>query len=267
MLEVQSLTKNYGRGPDAIQALNGLTFSVNHGEFVSIVGPSGCGKTTLLKCLSGLISPSSGKVIMNGDVIQGPPAGMALVFQEYTRSLMPWLRVDDNVALPLRGKMPKEQVGPAVEKSLRAVGLGSFMRSYPWELSGGMQQRVALARALAYGPEILLMDEPFASVDAQTRAELEDLTREVHREYGVTIVFVTHDIDEAVYVSDRVVVLTNRPTSVREIVGIDLGSERDQVDTRETGDFAHLRAHVARLLMSLDPAKTHTSPEASRSEV
>ena len=150
---------------------------------------------------------------------------MALVFQEYSRSLMPWLSVRKNVALPLRDKSKAERA-KLVDEAVEAVGLTGFIDRYPWQLSGGMQQRVAIARALAYQPQILLMDEPFASVDAQTRADLEDLILEVRERYDVTIVFVTHDIDESVYLSDRIVVLSPSPTTVKEILDVELPAAR-----------------------------------------
>ena len=214
-----------------------------------VVGPSGCGKTTLLKCISGLLRPSQGEVVLDGQRVTDPPEEMALVFQEYNRSLMPWASVRNNVLLPLRHKkLTGAERTRLVEESLAEVGLSRFIDHYPWQLSGGMQQRVAIARALAYQPSILLMDEPFASVDAQTRGDLEDLVLQVREDYGITILFVTHDIDESVYLSDRIVVLTHAPTQVKEIVSVDLPRARDQIETKELPEFAHLRAHVYRLI-------------------
>src|SRR4051812_9555568 len=247
MLRVEHLSKTYGDRGRVVEAIGDLSFEVSDGEFVCIVGPSGCGKTTLLKCISGLLAPTRGEVWLNDVPVDGPPPKMALVFQEYSRSLFPWLTVRQNVQLPLRRKVAKSEIARMVEEAVDAVGLTRFLDAYPWELSGGMQQRVAIARALAYQPEILLMDEPFASVDAQTRGDLEDLVLEVRRRYGVTVVFVTHDIDESVYLSDRIVVLTSAPTSVAEIVDVPLPRPRDQVDTKELPEFARLRAHVYRL--------------------
>ena len=250
MLEVKALAKSYGEGGDAVRAIDNLTFTVDEGEFVCIVGPSGCGKTTMLKCLSGLLPSTSGTAALDGEVIDGPPDTLALVFQEYTRSLLPWMSVLQNVMLPLKAKkLAGDESLRLAQESLEAVGLTDFTDAYPWQLSGGMQQRVAIARALAYQPTILLMDEPFASVDAQTRAELEDLMLKVREQFQVTIVLVTHDIDEAVYLADRVVVLSQRPTFVREIVAVDLPAGRNQVTTKELPEFAHLRGHVARLIM------------------
>jgi NitT/TauT family transport system ATP-binding protein len=249
LLEIKGLGKTYGTGATATHAVGEVTFTVDEGEFVCVVGPSGCGKTTLLKCIGGLLRPSTGEVLLRGSPVTGPPERMALVFQEYSRSLMPWMSVRNNVLLPLRHKkLSKRERTSLVEDALGAVGLVRFMDRYPWQLSGGMQQRVAIARALAYQPSILLMDEPFASVDAQTRGDLEDLVLQVREEFGITILFVTHDIDESVYLSDRIVVLTHSPTEVKEVIPVGLPKPRDQIATKELSEFARLRAHVYRLI-------------------
>ena len=248
LLEITGLAKTYGEGRGATRAIAELSFSVREGELVSVVGPSGCGKTTMLRCVAGLLVPSGGEVRLRGRPVVSPPPEMAFVFQDYSRSLMPWLSVRDNVELPLRHKreLSRRERRIRVEDAVSSVGLARHLDRYPWQLSGGMQQRVAIARALAYQPEILLMDEPFASVDAQARADLEDLVLQVQAAYGVTILFVTHDIDEAVYLSDRVVVLTRPPTTVQETVSVRLPRPRDQVSTKELPEFARLRAHVFR---------------------
>jgi len=249
VLDVSDLAKSYGAGDRITHALADVSFGVEDGEFVCVVGPSGCGKTTLLKCIAGLLRPTRGEVVLRGKRVTSPPEEMALVFQEYGRSLLPWTSVRNNVLLPLRHKKPtKDERSRLVESSLESVGLTRFIDHYPWQLSGGMQQRVAIARALAYQPSVLLMDEPFASVDAQTRADLEDLLLRLHEEYAITILFVTHDIDESVYLADRVVVLTHAPTHVKEIVAVPLSRPRDQITTKELPEFTHLRGHVARLV-------------------
>jgi NitT/TauT family transport system ATP-binding protein len=249
MLSVTHVQKTYGSGGQAVEAIRDLTLTVQKGEFVCIVGPSGAGKTTLLKCLCGLLTPSSGTVTLDGEPVTEPPAAMASVFQDYSRSLMPWFTVERNVGLPLRNKhRSKAERAARVAHALHAVGLESFGSRYPWELSGGMQQRVAIARGLAYEPEILLLDEPFASVDAQTRADLEDLILRVRDDTGVTMLLVTHDIDEAVYLADRVVVMSARPSVVVETVEVDLPRPRDQVETKSLARFAELRAHVLTLI-------------------
>ncbi len=249
MLEIRGLSKSYGTGDTATHAIGDVSFAVGEGEFVCVVGPSGCGKTTLLKCIAGLLPPSRGEVVLRGRQITSPPEEMALVFQDYSRSLFPWMSVRKNVELPLRHKdLSKGERRRLVEAALQEVGLIGFMDHYPWQLSGGMQQRVAIARALAYQPAILLMDEPFASVDAQTRDDLEDLVLQVRKDYGVTVLFVTHDIDESVYLADRIVVLTHAPAEVKEVVSVDLGPRRDQIGTKQLAEFARLRTHVYRLI-------------------
>jgi NitT/TauT family transport system ATP-binding protein len=254
MLQVDHLAKTYGEGKSAVEAIGDLSFEVGDGEFLCVVGPSGCGKTTLLKCMAGLLLPSGGQVRLHDQPVEGPPETMALVFQEYSRSLFPWMSVRQNVAFPLRRKkLGKDESRELVERAVESVDLEGFLDRYPWELSGGMQQRVAIARALAYQPEIMLMDEPFASVDAQTRADLEDLILNVRQEFGVTVVFVTHDIDESVYLGDRIVVLTPSPTSVQELLEVELPSPRDQVETKELQEFARLRAHVYRSIKRKQP--------------
>lgn len=255
VLEAMSLGKTFGEGDGAFVALRDVSFSVNRGEFVSVVGPSGAGKTTLLKCLCGLMPLTEGQVTLLGKQILSPPKEVALVFQDYSRSLMPWLSVEDNVAFPLQAqKKPKAEIAETVERAISAVGLAGKQTLQPWQLSGGMQQRVAIARALAYQPSVLVMDEPFASVDAQTRFDLEDLILRLREEFSMTVLLVTHDIDEAVYLSDRVIVLGGSPTTVSGTLEVPLGTGRDQENTRNSADFARLRT---RLYHSL---KTGESP-------
>jgi NitT/TauT family transport system ATP-binding protein len=252
MLDVKGLQKTYHSASGETEAIRDLTFEVGTGEIVCIVGPSGAGKTTLLRCLSGLLAPTGGEVALAGSPVTGPPEGMAMVFQEYGRSLFPWLTVTQNVELPLREKgLGKGRRRELLERALDAVSLADVPDLYPWQLSGGMQQRVAIARAVAYEPRILLMDEPFAAVDAQTRAELEDLIRSLWDQLGITLLFVTHDIDEAIYLGQRVLVLSARPTVVLDDVQVDLPDERDQLGTRNDPDdpeFGCLRARVYELV-------------------
>ncbi len=245
MLTVKGLKKTYDAKGRRVEAIGDVSFSVADGEFVCVVGPSGCGKTTLLRCIAGLLPPTSGEIVVEGKKVDGPPDGLAVVFQEYGRSLFPWLRVQDNVDLPLRAAgMGKAKRRELVTEALDAVGLADAHAAYPWQLSGGMQQRVAIARAIAYQPRVLLMDEPFAAVDAQTRADLEDLIRSVWQRLGVTLLFVTHDIDESVYLGQRVVMLSSSPTTVAEDLAIDLPAERDQLGTRSDPRFTELRGQV-----------------------
>ncbi|MFI9510344.1 ABC transporter ATP-binding protein [Nocardia sp. NPDC052566] len=248
-LAIDNLAKTYGTGAGTHIALQSVSFEVGAGELVAVVGPSGCGKTTLLRCVAGLVPPSAGRVRVLGEDVTGVPEGLAVVFQDYSRSLFPWMRVGRNVEFPLRTlPLTKVERRQRVQQSLAAVGLADKADRYPWQLSGGMQQRVAIARALAYQPRVLLMDEPFASVDAQTRAGLEDLTRRVRAEFGMTILFVTHDIDESVYLADRVVVLRRSPGAVLAEVEIDLPAERDQIATKSLPEFVRQRSELAQLI-------------------
>ena len=254
MLEVADLRHSYGRGDGAHLALDGVGLKAADGELVSVVGPSGCGKSTLLRAIAGLVTPTAGTIVLNGERVTGIPAGLAVVFQDYSRSLYPWLTVGDNVALPLRRKnRDRAQRRESARAALAAVGLEDAADRHPWQLSGGMQQRVAIARALAYEPVLLLMDEPFGSVDAQTREDLEDLVLRVRRDRSIIIVFVTHDIDESVYVGDRVVVLSPAPGRVAADLPVSLPEPRDQIATKELPAFVHLRAEVGRLVRGQRP--------------
>ena len=245
MLEIKHLGKTYGTGAKATHAVGDVSFAVDDGrvrlrrravrlrqdDAAEVHRRACCGRRAARCCCA-------------ARRVTGPPEQMALVFQEYSRSLMPWTSVRNNVLLPLRHKKLRRSRARRGSSRRRSARSGStrFIDHYPWQLSGGMQQRVAIARALAYQPSILLMDEPFASVDAQTRGDLEDLVLRVRDEFGITILFVTHDIDESVYLSDRVVVLTHAPTEVKEVVPVDLPRPRDQIATKELPEFARLRA-------------------------
>ena len=240
-LVVEGLSKNYG----AVQVLSDLNLRVEPGEITCIVGPSGAGKTTLLRCLSGLIAPSAGRVAVGDETITSPVSDIGLVFQDYRGSLMPWMRSAENVAFPLHGKgVGKAQRLARAKECLESVGLPGVADRYPWQLSGGMQQRVAIARALAYDAHILLMDEPFGSLDAQTRFDLEDLVLALRQRLKISIVIVTHDIDEAVYLADRVIVLSGHPTTVIDTIDIDLGLERDQIATKANPRFSDYRSRI-----------------------
>lgn len=240
--------------PEGVKhVLDDVSYSVTPGHFVSIVGPSGVGKTTLLRILTGLTQPTGGHVAVDGVPVKGAPSGLAVVLQDYTRSLMPWLTVEKNISLPLRNeKLSKSEVRERIGASLEEVGLSGVERSYPWQLSGGMQQRVSIARALAVRPRLLIMDEPFASVDAQTRFDLEDLVLKVKDDFGITTLMVTHDIDEAVYLSDEILVLHGKPAKVRDVVSVDVGSTRSQIETRNSQRFAELRTHVYAMVRGLE---------------
>jgi NitT/TauT family transport system ATP-binding protein len=250
VVSLRQVRKVYGGSRPRV-ALEDITFDVARGEFLCVVGPSGAGKTTLLRCLAGLMPPTSGEALFEGVPLRTVPAGVGVVFQDYSRSLYPWLTVSRNVELPLKVRGVRRAARSArIGEALSSVGLADAGGQYPWQLSGGMQQRVAIARALAHQPDLLLMDEPFASVDAQTRFELEDLILRVRERFGVTVVFVTHDIDESIYLADRVAVLSRSPGVVTEIVDITLPRPRDQISTKADEAFARYREHLLGLVMA-----------------
>jgi NitT/TauT family transport system ATP-binding protein len=246
VLCVESLGKRYA--PDGPPALCDVTFDVRAGEFLAVVGPSGCGKTTLLRVLSGLTRPSEGAVTFDGRPVLGPPPEVALVFQDYNRSLFPWLTVIRNVMFPLRRADASAHArAERAEAVLHDLGLRGVERKYPWQLSGGMAQRVAIARALVSRPRLLLLDEPFASVDALTREELQDVVLRVHgepEERGMTVVHVTHDIDEAVYLGDRVLILSSAPGRVVGSTEVDVPRPREQTASRSSPRFLAVRNEI-----------------------
>lgn len=248
ILEIRSLSKSYRQsGGSVTEAIGDISCRVEAGQFVSFVGPSGCGKTTLLMTIAGLLAPSSGQVMVKGQEVTGPPANLVLLFQEYNKSLFAWRTVLGNVRFGLEARGNRSARGAAKARSLiELVGLKGFENHYPWELSGGMQQRVAIARALAYEPEVLLMDEPFGSLDALTRLELEDTLLELWSELKTTIVFITHDIEEAIYLSDRIWVLSRRPSVILEELSVDFTRPRNQETTRAEARFMSLRNEIYR---------------------
>jgi NitT/TauT family transport system ATP-binding protein len=248
ILEIQNLSKSYRqmRGENTL-AIGDITCQVEEGEFVSFVGPSGCGKTTLLMSIAGLIEPTSGQVMVRGKEVKGPPPNLVLVFQEYNRSLFAWRTVLGNVRFGLEARGDRSPGAESKASGLiELVGLKGFEKHYPWELSGGMQQRVAIARALAYEPEVLLMDEPFGSLDALTRLDLEDTLLRVWAELKTTILFITHDIEEAIYLSDRIWVLSRRPSQIIQELRVEFSRPRDQLATRAEARFMILRNEIYR---------------------
>ena len=252
-IAINGVSMEYVTPKGTTHVLDNVSYEVTDGHFVAIVGPSGVGKTTLLRLLTGLQQPTGGEIVVRGKKITGPPQGLAVVLQDYTRSLMPWLTVEKNIALPLKNqKLSKAEMKERIESSLEEVGLAGQGAKYPWQMSGGMQQRASIARALAVRPNILVMDEPFASVDAQTRFDLEDLVLKVRDDFGITTLMVTHDIDEAVYLSDEIVVLYGKPAKVRDVVTVDIPFPRTQIETRNDHRFADLRTHVYAMVRGLE---------------
>ena len=253
MLEVRHLSKiffeqNDPRKPGLV-ALYNISLAIRKDEFVSLLGPSGCGKTTLIRIIAGLLTADRGEVLVNSQVVNSPGRDRCMVFQQF--GLLPWRTVMSNVEFGLEiDSVPRDERRALAEKYLELVGLNGFENYYPHQISGGMQQRVGIARALSKKPEILLMDEPFGAVDAQTREQLQEELLKIWAQTETTVVFVTHSIDEAIYLSDRVVVMQARPGRIKEEVTIDLPRPRWEGDIKADPRFAQLRAHLRDSLRS-----------------
>lgn len=251
-IEVRGLGLTYAGSPER-EVLAGLDFTVGTGELVCIVGPSGCGKTTLLRLLAGLARPTAGEVWVQGTPLRRPHPDVAVVFQDYGRALCPWRSVVRNVELPLEASgVSRRDRREQARVALARVQLSDHEQDLPRQLSGGMQQRVQIARALAQQPRILLMDEPFASLDALTRFRLEDTALELWRDLGQTMLLVTHDLDEAVYLADRIILLDSGPATVVGELLIDLPRPRDQAETRADPRFAELRHELFQRVRALE---------------
>jgi NitT/TauT family transport system ATP-binding protein len=253
-IDVRHVAKTFhrhrGKVDVSIPALRDVSLQVRAGEFVCLIGPSGCGKTTLLRLMHGLLEPDSGEVLIDGDRPSTPGPHAGFVFQSFR--LLPWRTVVDNVEFPLQIQgMPPTQRRDRAREYLRLVGLEDFGNSYPHELSGGMQQRVGLARALALEPEILLMDEPFAALDAQTREFMQIELGRIWEHLGVAVVFVTHSLDEALFLADRVVLMGPRPGTVEEVLPVTLPRPRWEYDFRATPEFLDRRAYLWRRIREM----------------
>lgn len=256
-LSVREVNKVYAgqHGAETV-ALKSISLTVKQGEFLAILGPSGCGKSTLLQIIAGLIDRTAGDVVLGGKVVNAPPPEMVYLFQQYSKSLLPWRTVEQNVALVFEGKgLPKREIRDRCGDYLQMVGLSGFHQHYPWQLSGGMQQRVAIARALAARPRVLLLDEPFSAVDALTRLELQSLVLDLWQQQGLTILLITHDVDEAVFLADRIAVLSSRPSTVEMIVETELPRPRDAMATRELPRFLQLRHQLVTHLLQRQKAE------------
>jgi NitT/TauT family transport system ATP-binding protein len=242
-LATRGLTKAFEGRP----VIQGLDIDVAPGEFAVVLGPSGCGKTTLLRLLSGLATPTGGDVEIGGAPVAGVPDGVAVVFQDYSKSLYPWLTLEENVRYGMLGR-PKAEARRRAATALERVGLADAAELHPWQVSGGMQQRACIARAIAMEAGLVVMDEPFASVDALTKIHLEQLLLELWTERPFTCLFVTHDIEEAVFLADKLIVLSGRPTSVREVFTVDLPRPRHPLETKKFPEFARLREAAFNLI-------------------
>ncbi|WP_142781753.1 ABC transporter ATP-binding protein [Agrobacterium sp. T29] len=233
--------------------LKDIRLDLTPGEFVCVIGPSGCGKTTLLRLLAGLFQPSDGRIFFNGKELKGPTQDISVVFQDYGKALLPWRTAAGNVSLALEAaRLPKAERGPIIADLLRKTGLERHADKYPGQMSGGMQQRLQIARCLAQNPSLLLMDEPFGALDAMTRQGLQDELLEILAATGATAFFVTHDLEEAIYLSDRVVGLLPHPGRVAEVFEVDLPRPRHQLETRESPEFLRLRRELTRFITAAE---------------
>lgn len=250
VISVQNVARRFTAGRKTNTALSDVSFEVGNGEFLTLIGRSGSGKSTLLRMISGLLDTSEGAIELDGKPVIAPPAEVRYVFQNYGESLLPWQTARQNVAFGADHAETREGKSKVVaEHYLELVGLAEAADRYPWELSGGMQQRLAIARALASRPRILLMDEPFGAVDALSRARLQDLLLKLWEEFRLTIILVTHDIDEAVFLSDRVIVLDAAGQGVSAELQIELPRPRDQLESREDQRFAGHRRRLHSLVL------------------
>ncbi|GAA1503577.1 ABC transporter ATP-binding protein [Streptomyces albidochromogenes] len=241
------LERAAGSRATGLTALDGVDLEIAAGEFVVVVGPSGCGKSTLLDLLGGLTRPTAGRILLDGVPVTGPGLDRGIVFQQY--ALLPWRTARGNVEFGLEATgVPRRERAERAREFLDLVGLSGFEDRHPHELSGGMRQRVAIARSLAYDPEVLLMDEPFAALDAQTRESLQDELLRIWQRTGKTVVFITHGIEEAVYLGQRVAVMTSRPGRIKEVVPVSLGSRTATDDLRSSAEFARHRREIWSLL-------------------
>ena len=238
IIKVEHLNKHFISGGNDIEVLRDINLQIKHGEFVTIVGHSGCGKSTLLKIMCGLVSYEDGVVERNGHAVDGPGPRCGMVFQEHR--LLPWLKIKDNVGFGLKG-LPKEQREALVKEHLELVGLKGFENSYPHQLSGGMSQRAAIARGLANNPTILRLDEPFGALDALTRIQMQKEITRIQREQGTTMVMVTHDIDEAIVLGDRIVVMSARPGQIKDIITVET---RGQGHMRNSDEFTYYKKKI-----------------------
>ena len=261
VMRIDGLGKAFRRDDREVQALDNIAYDVHRGEFISVIGPSGCGKSTLIRILAGLDDPTEGAVLLDGSPVEEPGADRGMVFQGYT--LFPWLTVEKNVmfGLKMRG-VPKREARKQAHEWIELVGLTRFVDAYPAQLSGGMKQRVAIARALANQPRILLMDEPFGALDAQTRAHMQAHLLRIWREIDVTIMFITHDLDEAVYLSDRVVAMGANPGHIQDIVEVPVPRPRSP-DQFLSGPFLATKKYLEDLIHPRT-AESDDVPEAAQ---
>ena len=246
-----------------MRVLDDVSFEIRHGEFVSIIGPSGCGKTTLMNIVGGFVQPTAGRVLLDGQPVQGPGPDRGVIFQEY--GVFPWLTVRQNIAFGLKLASNRALAADREEivaRYMKLMGLSDFANHFPKHLSGGMRQRLAIARAYAVRPEFLLMDEPFGALDAQTRSAMQDLLLQVLQSEGKTVMLITHSVEEAIYLSSRIVVVTARPAKIRTVIDVPFGYPRAE-NVHEDPRFGELRAHIRDLVMQEYAAQARQSVRLS----
>jgi NitT/TauT family transport system ATP-binding protein len=259
LIAFENVAVEFDTASGPMRVVDDVSFEIQDGEFVSVIGPSGCGKTTMMNIVAGFVKPTSGRVLLDGTPILGPGPDRGVIFQEY--GVFPWLTVKQNIAFGLtlganRALAPqKEEI---VRRYMALMGLTDFADAWPKTLSGGMRQRLALARAYAVKPQLLLMDEPFGALDAQTRSAMQDLLLEVLRAEGKTVMLITHSVEEAVYLSDRIVVMTARPTRIREVIDVPFGYPREE-SLHESREFGELRSHIRDIVMKEYAAQARQS--------
>jgi len=243
-VSIEDVTHVYDPGPEGVTALKDVSLEIESGEFVTAVGPSGCGKSTLMYIVAGFLGPTEGTILVDGEPIDGPGTDRGVIFQEY--ALYPWKSVDENVKFGLKhaSEYSGEELDARAQEFIDKVGLGGFEDSYPKELSGGMKQRVAIARTLAYDPEVLLMDEPFGALDDQTREILQEDLLKIYEETGKTVLFITHGIEEAAYLSDRVAIMSAQPGRIKDIVEVDIDRSMPRADVLQQDSFLDITAQI-----------------------
>ena len=248
-VSVRRLSISFASAAATHLVLSDISFDVRDGEFLCIVGPSGCGKTTLLRLLAGLLAPSAGEILFRAQPVRGPSRDRAIVFQDYTKALLPWRTVAGNIALSLEAcGIGEPDRGERVAALIAKMGLQESAHQFPGQLSGGMQQRVQIARCLAQQPKLLLMDEPFGALDAMTRQALQDEVAKLATEQHMTVVFITHDLEEAIYLGERVIALGANPGRIAEMIDVEIARPRNQLETREDPRFLAHRHHLFGLL-------------------
>ena len=262
-ISFENVSVSFPTAKGELEVVDNVSYAIANGEFVSIIGPSGCGKTTMMNLVAGFVRPTSGAVTLDGKPITGPGPERGVIFQEY--GVFPWLSVEQNIAFGLRlraNRVPDEEIRSICARYMRLMGLADFAQAYPKALSGGMRQRLAIARAYAVKPEFLLMDEPFGALDAQTRSNMQDLLLEVLQQEGKTVMLITHSVEEAIYLSSRIIVATARPSRIREIIDVPFAYPRTE-SLHESAEFGELRSYVRDLVMKEYAAQERQQHTAS----